>query len=342
MTRPRPGSAAGARKYPPLGILLATDHGLVECIPGARAERGIDGPRFTSVDARGEIAAAAAPGEGVWVHNGLRWRQAWQGDARCVEIGAATIALGTGDGHVHRSADGGETWHEVRGAAEIVAGGLLGSGLAHPSGRRLPVTGIAEIPSGVRAQTTGWTGGGSGGLVVAFDGGGVWFTPNDGSTWLRRGDGIDAHVQRLYRHPDITDRLYVTTHSGLYRSADEGHTWLQSLKDLDRSWGGSLAVLPGPTDALVLSLARRASDDGGPGAEGALFRTMNAGLTWQRILLDGEDEWERTPAVVRPHDLQDVAFVAAGARLYASHDRGRQWTALADDLPPANAIAASV
>jgi len=68
MTRPRPGSAAGARKYPPLGILLATDHGLVECIPGARAERGIDGPRFTSVDARGEIAAAAAPGEGVWVH----------------------------------------------------------------------------------------------------------------------------------------------------------------------------------------------------------------------------------------------------------------------------------
>ena len=335
MTRHRSGSAR-ARKYPPLGILLATDDGLVECIPGARAEPAIEGYRFTSVDARGEIAAAAAPGEGVWVHNGLRWRQAWHGDARCVELGAAAMYIGTGDGHVLRSTDEGETWDEVRGTSEIVGTGLLGSGLAHPSAKRLPVTGIAEIPSTSRDASRG-----AGALVVAFDGGGTWLTPNDGSTWLRRGEGIDAHVQRLYRHPDITDRLYVTTHTGLYRSTDEGHTWLQSLKDLDRSWGGSLAVLPGATDSLVLSLARR-GDERGIGCEGALFRTMNAGLRWQRILLDGEDEWARVPAVVRPHDLQDVAFVAAGTSLYASHDRGREWTALAEDLPTANAIAASV
>ena len=107
---------------------------------------------------------------------------------------------------------------------------------------------------------------GAGGIVVAFDGGGAWFTPNLGGSWLPRngagGEGVDAHIHRLYRHPDLPGRLYAVTRTGLYRSTDEGHSWLQSLKDLDRSWGGSLAVLPGPTDTLVLSLAKSAEGAG--------------------------------------------------------------------------------
>ena len=85
-------------------------------------------------------------------------------------------------------------------------------------------------------------------------------------SWLPRngagGEGVDAHIHRLYRHPDLPGRLYAVTRTGLYRSTDEGHSWLQSLKDLDRSWGGSLAVLPGPTDTLVLSLAKSAEGAG--------------------------------------------------------------------------------
>ena len=71
-------------------------------------------------------------------------------------------------------------------------------------------------------------------------------------------------------------------------------------------------------------------------------RSLVDALIAARILLGDEDEWERTPAVVNPHEWEDVIFVAAGARLFASHDRGGTWMQMADGLPAANAIAASV
>ena len=319
----RARGGADARTHTPRGLLVGADDGLYECIPGGRIERTIDGPRITSIDARGDLALAGGV-EGAWLHNGLRWRQV-SGDATtAVYVARDSLYLGGANGDLLRSTDEGDTWTPIPGTTGLTLAPALGrltSGIA--------VTGVLEV---------------KGGLVVAFEAAGVWFTPNDGATWLPRSSDIDAHVHRLYGHGDITDRLFVTTSTGLYRSTDEGHTWLRSLKDLDRSWGGSLAVLPDPTDALVFSLAKSGSD--GVGIEGTLHRSMNAGLTWARVLLDGprgpEDEWERVPAVVRPHDLEDVTFVAAGPRLYASHDRGKAWMPLAEGTPVANVLAASV
>lgn len=320
MNRPR------MRPAEPLGILLGLDDGLLQCLPGEEPVRAITAGPITSVDARGGIAAAAGPGAGAWLHTGARWRQVWEGDARCVLIGAndprtphapRSIYLGTAAALL-RSTDNGETWTAVRGTAD-----LRHDGAALPPRRPPPpIVAVAE---------------GRSGLVVGFDGGGAWFTADGGETWFHRSEGLDAAVHHLYSHPDVAGRLYATTASGLYRSTDEGLVWVRALSDLDRSWGGDLAVLPGPSDTLLLALGRSA-----PGRGGALFRSVNAGLSWSRILLDGEDEWERVPALVRPTELEDVTFVAAGSRVFASHDRGRSWTALLEGLPPAHAIAASL
>ncbi|MGE3857482.1 MAG: WD40/YVTN/BNR-like repeat-containing protein [Dehalococcoidia bacterium] len=336
MTREPFQSRPPARRHEPLGLLLGTDDGLLQVVPGAAPERGIDGPRIVSVDAREGLAAAAGP-DGVWVHvataGGGRWRQVWQGDARLVQIEGDTIYLGTGDGRILLSEDEGFGWTPLYGTRELFGHGWGGRDLS--AGLHPAVTGVAEVRTAARNGVPA-----TGGIVVAFDGGGAWFTPNLGGSWLRRGEGLDGHIHRLYRHPDLPTRLYATTDTGLYRSTDEGHTWVQSLKDLDRSWGGSLAVLPGPTDTLVLSLAR-----GREGA-GALFRSVNAGLTWSRVLLGPAgreaDEWPAAPAVVCPREFEDVTFVAAGTSLYASHDAGRSWTPLADALPLAHCLAASL
>ena len=331
MTR-EPFARPSARRAEPLGLLIGTDDGLLQCSPGTPPERAIEGARITSVDARGGLAVAGGP-DGVWLHGatggGGRWRQVWQGDARLAQIEGETIYLGTADGRILLSEDEGFSWTPLYGTREI-----HGRALDHP-----PVVGVAEVRTPARNGVPA-----AGGIVVAFDGGGAWFTPNLDGTWIARngagGEGLAPHVHRLYRHPDLPDRLYATTDHGLYRSTDEGHTWLQSIKDLDRSWGGSLAVLPGPTDTLVLSLAKSAT------GAGALFRTVNAGLTWSRVLLGApgreDDEWERAPAVVRAQEWEDVTFVAAGTALYASHDRARTWTPLAGGLPLANCLAASL
>ena len=341
MTR-EPFARPSARRADPLGLLLGTDDGLLQITPGAPPTRGIEGTRITSVDARAGLAVAGGP-EGVWLHGasggGGRWRQVWRGDARLAQIEGETIYVGTADGRILLSEDEGFGWTPLYGTRELWGHGYLGESGTTGAAAQPAVTGVAEVRTPARNGVPS-----AGGIVVAFEGGGAWFTPNLGGSWLPRngagGEGLDPHVHRLYRHPDMPHRLFATTRSGMYRSTDEGHTWLQSLKDLDRSWGGSLAVLPGPTDSLVMSLAKSAT---GPGA---LFRSVNAGLTWSRILLGApgheEDEWERAPAVVRPQEWEDVIFVAAGTRLYASHDAGRSWTPLAEGLPPAHCLAASL
>ena len=314
-----------ATRREPLGILLATDEGLVECVPGARTTRGIEGRRFTSVDARDDVAVAGAPGAdgGVWLHAGGHWQQVWTGDARSLHVGKLTrgegmIYLGTGDGHLLRSTDRGATWIETPGVTTLRHDGAV-----------LPLRAVLPTVAGV-AEVTG-------GTVMAFNGGGMWFRDDATDTWFHRSEGLDQHVHRFYRHPDLDHRFYATTDTGIYRTSDQGNNWVQSITDLDRGWGGSLAVFPGPRDTLLLSLARSA-----PGVEGALYRSTDGGVHWSRVLLADEDEWERTPAVVHPHEWEDVIFVAAGPRLFASHDRGATWMQMADGLPPANAIAASV
>jgi hypothetical protein len=131
--------------------------------------------------------------------------------------------------------------------------------------------------------------------------------------------------------------MFATADSGVYRSDDAGFSWLQSLGGLDRSWGNSLAVVPGAPDRLVLSVARHAE-----AREGALFRSANGGVTWSRVMLGGESEWPLAPVVTRMWDSEDTLFAAAGEQVWGSHDGGAAWIALAAGLPVSHAIAAAL
>ena len=56
------------------GILIATDDGLLEVIPGEEPERILAGHQVSDVDYRDGLAAAVVPGEGVWVHLSDEWK----------------------------------------------------------------------------------------------------------------------------------------------------------------------------------------------------------------------------------------------------------------------------
>jgi photosystem II stability/assembly factor-like uncharacterized protein len=308
------------RRYEPLGIVLATDEGLLQMPPGEKPERVVEGRRFTSADYHDGLAIAGAPEAGAWVHDGRRWRQQWEGELRSVSVTpSGHLYIGTTDGTLLESTDRGETWAEIEGVQNVIKHGKF----APPTGESRPfVASTVEVREGI---------------VVGIAGGGAWHTRDGGKSWLRRSDGLDLKVHGLWVHPEQRDRLFATADRGVFRSEDEGFSWVQSLGGLDRSWGGTVAVLPGAPDALVLTAARHA-----PGLEGAVFRSPNGGVTWSRVMLEEEDEWDRVPVVVRPWDWEDVLFLAAGDKLWASHDRGRNWLALTSGLPVANAIAAGV
>jgi len=316
-----------------LGILLAVDDGLLEVVPGQEATHGIDGPRITGVDYRGGIGIAVAPGAGAWVHADDSWQQAWEGDASFGAVGPdGALWVGTHGAKLYRSDDRGANWEEIEGLQNVVKHRKL----VPPAGYNAPYVAGVIFPKD--------------GTLIGIAGGGGWYTRDSGSSWLQRSDGLDPMLHNLQGHPEQADRLFASADSGIYRSDDGGFSWVQSLGGLDRSWGGCIAVLPGTPDVLLFAAARHA-----PGEEGALFRSPNGGVTWARVMLEGEvgspsesdrgagsgDEWPRIPCVTRLWDSEDTAFASAGDKVWASHDTGRNWMPLATDLPPANDIAAA-
>jgi len=316
-----------------LGILLAVDDGLLQVIPGQDPTRAIEGPRMTGVDYRGDLGIAVAPGQGAWVHDDERWSQQWTGDASfgCVAPDG-TLFVGTHGAQLYRSEDRGASWSEVEGLQNVVKHRRM----VAPTGHKQAYIAGVLFPKD--------------GILIGIAGGAAWYTRDGGGTWLQRSEGLDPMLHALQGHPEQVDRLFATADTGIYRSDDGGFSWVQSLGGLDRSWGGSIAVLPGTPDVLLLAAARHA-----PGGEGALFRSPNGGVTWSRIMLDaktspapsesdrgaGGDDWARIPCVTRLWDSEDTAFASAGDTVWASHDTGRNWMPLASGLPPANAIAAA-
>ena len=315
-----------------LGILLAVDDGLLQVIPGQEAVHAIDGPRMTGVDYRGDLAIAIAPGEGAWVYDDEQWKQSWTGDPSFARVTPdGSLLVGTHGVQLYRSEDRGVTWQEVEGLQNVVKHRKM----VPPTGYKQPYIAGVIFPKD--------------GMLIGIAGGATWYTRDSGGSWLQRSDGLDPMLHMLEEHPEQADRLFATADSGIFRSDDGGYSWVQSLGGLDRSWGGSIAVLPGTPDVLLLAVARHA-----PGEEGALFRSPNGGVTWARVMLEGAtgspsdsdrggggDDWPRIPCVTRLWDTEDTAFPSAGDTVWASHDTGRNWMPLATGLPPANAIAAA-
>jgi len=99
-----------------------------------------------------------------------------------------------------------------------------------------------------------------------LDDDGAW----DDDDWLDDDAAADLHFNRIVR--DGSDRLYLMAEAGsVFRSDDQGHTWLA----LDPPYEGSFfgGVAPDRESLLVFGL------------RGNMFRTWDGGETWREISL---------------------------------------------------------
>ena len=325
-----------------LGILIGTERGLYRLLPGEPVRCLIADIEVATIDAHDGAALVAAAGRGVWLHEGddpEDWRQIWEGDARSARIDAdGSLYVGAAPPGLLRSEDGGATWEASTSLESVVRYQRTRTSNTSSAVANWALTAIAFPTDGVLAGVSG---------------AGLWLSADRGRSWMPRSEGIDPTVTSLYEHPEHRDRIYATTRSGLYRSSDGGYTWLQSLTGLDRSAAMSLSVLSGAAggpsstgwpraDALVLSAARKAS-----GERGALFRSIDGGMRWTRLLVGDEDEWPVAPTVTRLGGSLDTTFVLAGGRIWASHNRGADWRPLTDGadaarLPPTRVLAVAL
>ncbi len=149
-------------------------------------------------------------------------------------------------------------------------------------------------------------------------------------------------------HPAEPGRLYQQNHVGVYRSNNHGDSWHRIDKGLPYDFGFGLTLdANDPDTCFVVPLepqqySFRATD-------GALcvYRANKTGSKWKK-LSRGLPSKHAYISVLRQAMTYDtmkssgIYFGTGNGQVYASTDRGENWIAAAEYLPPIYSVSAAI
>lgn len=293
-------------------------------------------------------------GPAVWRSDDLGRTWSHSSEGLAYEEGAEPVAtvwsLGVRNGSLYagvqpaglfRSDDQGRSWQHLSGLQKHPtrehwtpggAGLILHSLVLHPEDH-------AKI----------WVGISAAGVFHSADGGETWEPRNRGTRadFLPEGQNYPEFgqcVHCLVMAPGMSDRLYQQNHCGMYVSEDGGQNWKSIEAGLPSSFGFPAAAHPRDPDTLFLLPLN--GDTAGrymPDAQCAVWRTRDAGRTWQ-ALRNGLPQENAFFGVLRQAMATDrlepagVYFGTGGGALFASSDEGESWTCLAQHLPAIHSV----
>ena len=235
-----------------------------------------------------------------------------------------------------RSDDKGETWRHVEGLQKHPTRDQW-----TPGGAGLILHSLVLDP---RDENRIW---------IGISAAGVFHTSNGGETWEPRNRGTRADfmpegqnypefgqcVHNLVMASGKPDRLYQQNHCGMYRSEDGGKVWESIEKGLPSTFGFPAAAHPRDPDTVYLVPLN--GDSAGryvPDAKAAVWRTRDAGKTWEdkRTGLPQENAYFgvlRQAMAVDRRDPAGVYFGTSSGTVFASADEGETWSTVAQHLP---------
>jgi photosystem II stability/assembly factor-like uncharacterized protein len=193
-------------------------------------------------------------------------------------------------------------------------------------------------------------------FYMAPNNGGVWKTTDYGHTWNPIfDDQPTGSVGTLAVAPSSPDIIYVGSGEGLrrpdlsvgdgiYRSTDGGKNWRHlGLRDAQQI----AAIVVDPKDPNRLFVAA-VGHPYGPNAERGIFRSLDGGENWEKVLSKNDDVGGADLAF-DPRNAQTIygvlwasrrppwttgnSYGAAGSGLYKSVDGGKTWRELTNGLP---------
>lgn len=239
------------------------------------------------------------------------------------------------------SGDRGQTWDHMEGLQKHPSRPEW-----QPGGAGLILHALVPHP---QDEDQMWIGISAVGVFHTADGGKTWETRNRGtrSDYLpedQRYPEFGQCVHSLVLAPGMQNRLYQQNHCGMYRSEDGGRNWESIEAGLPSTFGFPSAVHPRDPDTLFL-LPLNGDSVGRymPEGKAAVWRTRDAGATWQ-ALRNGLPQENAYFGVLRqamatdPLDPFGLYFGTGSGELYASADEGENWTRIAEHLPTISSV----
>ncbi|MDB5101227.1 MAG: repeat-containing glycosyl hydrolase [Cyanobacteria bacterium RYN_339] len=240
-----------------------------------------------------------------------------------------------------RSKDDGDTWDEVAGFRAYLAS--------------LDQDFFGEVPGGAITHSINVDPRDPRHLYVGVSGGGFFESKDEGASWHPLNQGLaadfmpdpnvpyghDPHCVQL--HPLKPDRLYQQNHCGIYRLDRPDDRWVRIGDAMPREVGDvGFAVQVHPHDADTAWVFPMDGTDVwpriSPGGRPAVFRTRNAGESWERLNqgLPAEQAWWTVYRQAMAADAQDRVGLYMGTtsgELWGSADEGDSWRLIARNLP---------
>ena len=187
-------------------------------------------------------------------------------------------------------------------------------------------------------------------------GGGIWKTVDDGITWKnisdgQLGTGTVGDIAVSESNPNIilvgmgehaARGVMTSMGDGVYKSTDAGKTWKHMGLDETRHISD---VIIHPTDPNIMYVAAQGAQYG-PSSERGIYRSQDAGATWQRVLYVDENTGASSLSMDMTNPLILYAAMWQHRRypwtmqsggpssgIYKSTDGGTSWKQLKEGLP---------
>jgi photosystem II stability/assembly factor-like uncharacterized protein len=193
-------------------------------------------------------------------------------------------------------------------------------------------------------------------FFIGVNNGGVWKTNDCGNTWQPIFEGQTQSIGALAVAPSNPDIVYVGSGEGLrrpdlsigdgvYKSIDGGVTW-SHLGLRDGQQIGSIIIDPKNPDRLFVAVFGHPY---GPNPERGIFRSLDGGQTFTKILFKNDDVggidlafdprdsnkiYASLWASRRPPWTVSSNYEGPGSGLYKSEDGGNTWRELTKGFPP--------
>jgi photosystem II stability/assembly factor-like uncharacterized protein len=175
-------------------------------------------------------------------------------------------------------------------------------------------------------------------LYAATFGDGVYKSTDDGATWTPKNNNLghdsNRRVCKLQLHPDgtlfalvtalVKGREFQQPGVGLFRSKDAGDNWECITQSTPTLWPKDFTVNESDSTKILLGMA-----DANDKQIGGLYRTVDAGKSWQRIFKEGRQHFGGYWSKTNPTWI--YATLAEGAPrhgLYLSKDDGKTFAPL--------------